>query len=180
MASSLPPAERVLCSWCARPWLSPRYKTCDDCRERAANRGRLMSRLLAPVQERTDVPLPAPPLPPPPHAPEVSTLRERCSDCGQPWLSVQFKTCETCRRKNRRSGRNTGQSAPWWERLSHIPVVPFCQDWTKRCSFCAIALLSHEPDAGAATRAEDACRSCRRVRAFFSLFWTGTAVASPA
>ena len=28
----------------------------------------------------------------------------------------------------------------WWERLSHLPVAPFHQDWAKICSYCGMVL----------------------------------------
>jgi hypothetical protein len=40
----------------------------------------------------------------------------------------------------------TARPGLWWERLSHISVVPFHQDWAGQCSFCGIVLLSQEPD----------------------------------
>jgi len=40
MASQILSNQRVLCSCCAKPWQSSRYKTCDNCRRKTAERRR--------------------------------------------------------------------------------------------------------------------------------------------
>ncbi|KAN0071107.1 hypothetical protein V8E54_010538 [Elaphomyces granulatus] len=42
--------QRVFCSQCAKPWQSARYKTCDDCRKKVAER-RVQKRRRSPSTE---------------------------------------------------------------------------------------------------------------------------------
>lgn len=160
-----------MCSRCAHPWQSSRYKTCSRCRELPRNR---LSR--SKLQPPTAVP------PSPPAAPTLRPLtadaalsgqRVLCSGCARPWQSARYRVCDDCRHKARmrrpqrplavRASVNPlpqGQrplpyireppiipvQPVWWKRLFQATVRPFSQDWSKDCSFCGVLLLSTEAD----------------------------------
>ncbi|KAJ6038801.1 hypothetical protein N7460_007518 [Penicillium canescens] len=163
--------DRVLCSQCARPWQSSRYRTCSRCQVLARNR-LARSRLLP-----TTVP---PSLPAAPARSSslpfagLSGQRVLCSRCARPWQSPRYRVCDDRRHKARMMRRRRrpvpvaasvdpgAQVLPvlpyirgpsiipvqplWWTRLTQAAVRPFSQDWSKDCSFCGIPLLSTEAD----------------------------------
>jgi uncharacterized CHY-type Zn-finger protein len=73
--------QRVLCLRCAKPLQATIYKTCDDCRDTAAEKRRI-----ALAQKSL--------------LPTTSTPVVLCSRCHQPWQSAIYKTCENCRAKD--------------------------------------------------------------------------------
>lgn len=142
MASSLPAAQRVLCSNCARPWSSAEYKTCDDCRNKATRRRQLRSCQPAAVDRLLSTPLPQPPLTS--STATTSEQREFCSRCARPWHSLQYKTCDRCRARSARGRPFTShQSAPSNHQSSsslQAPSLPAAADASAHrvlCSRCA-------------------------------------------
>lgn len=111
MAFSLPATQRVLCSKCARPWPSTEYKTCDECRRKAALRRRIPSRQPASANPQLSAHTPLPILNSSNARP--SSGRQFCSGCARPWRSLQYRTCDGCRAKSARSRQLAShQSAP--------------------------------------------------------------------
>jgi hypothetical protein len=107
--ASLPPSlspsmasvsgDRVLCSQCARPWQSSRYRIYSRCLVGARNR-LARSRLQLP----TAVPLSLPTAPACyPSLPVAGLSRQRvlCSRYTRPWQSPRYRVCDDCRHKTR-------------------------------------------------------------------------------
>ncbi|KAJ6041223.1 uncharacterized protein N7446_010881 [Penicillium canescens] len=164
--------ERVLCSRCARPWQSSRYKTCSRCRE--LQRYRLStSKIQAPTAVPSSLPA-APTVRPSFTDAALSEQRVLCSGCARPWQSARYRVCDDCRHKARMRRRRhrplpvhasvnpDAQGEPplpyirqppiipvqpvWWKLLAQAAVRPFSQDWSRDYSFCGVLLLSTEAD----------------------------------
>lgn len=87
---------RTLCSGCARPWHSAKFKTCDDCRRRVSLREGGARQLAAAVGRSSLLTSPSQ-FSGSPTVPVFSTLVFMCSTCARPCQSSYDTICNRCR-----------------------------------------------------------------------------------